>query len=196
MGVEPLNGLAELGTLLSQRQTLAYPVRLCNQNQEPIMTVSMHEGKIVSWLEPGNKNVSLQRMLAWEFTMLFEGSNGHRLECVSIGSRRSFLASEIVAFSANGIVFAESVGTKAVGKNDIVLQIARKAGPTPRNVLLESFAGKSEFKVREAVTWILYTEEVYKKTREILPTNATVFLTCMGSAMRLYNSLHSEQLYQ
>jgi hypothetical protein len=59
MGAEPANGLVELGNLLARRQTLAYPVKLCNQNREPIMTVLMQDGKVVSRLEPGNKHVSL-----------------------------------------------------------------------------------------------------------------------------------------
>jgi hypothetical protein len=58
--------------------------------------------------------------------MLFEGSNGLGLECVSIGTRHSFFASEIIAFSANRIMFAESVGTKADVKNEITLQMPRK----------------------------------------------------------------------
>jgi hypothetical protein len=80
--------------------------------------LSMQDGKVVSRLGSGNTNISLQRMLTRESIMLLGGSNGLG-QCVSIETRRSFLASEIVAFSANGIVFAGSVGAKAKGKNEI-----------------------------------------------------------------------------
>jgi hypothetical protein len=56
IGVEPANGLVELGNLLTRRQTLAYPVKLCNQNREPIMTVLMQDGE---GGEPACKHVSL-----------------------------------------------------------------------------------------------------------------------------------------
>jgi hypothetical protein len=98
-------------------------------------------------------------MLAWESIMLFEGSNGLGLECVSIGTRHSFFGSEIIAFSANGIVFAESVGTKADVKNEITLQMPRKLKPTSQNALLKSITGKSERELRGALSWISYTEE-------------------------------------
>jgi hypothetical protein len=58
------------------------------------------------------KSIFLQRILAWESIMLFEGSNGLGVVCVSIGTGCAFLASEIVAFSANEIAFADSVSTK------------------------------------------------------------------------------------
>jgi hypothetical protein len=73
--------------------------------------------------------------------------------------------------------------------------MARETGPIERNfTLLALLAGELAWTVRDALTWILHTEEVYKKTREILPTDATIFLTCTGALIRLYSGVGWERL--
>jgi hypothetical protein len=120
------------------------------------MTVSMQDGRVVSRLEAGNKSISLQRMLAWESIMLFEGSDG-LLVCVPIGGERSFLASEIVAFSANGIVFAHPVRAKPEVKHEIILCLARESVEiVSRKLLMASVAGKEHRKLRSTVLDIVH----------------------------------------
>jgi hypothetical protein len=96
--------------------------------------------------------------------------------------------------SANVIVFADSVSPESEVKPEIILRMGRKSGIASRNDLLESINGKIRAEAeRSLVLDIVYRRSLREDWGDT-HDKSTIYLTCLGAAMRLHEDLNLERL--
>ncbi|KAH6714484.1 hypothetical protein BKA61DRAFT_734947 [Leptodontidium sp. MPI-SDFR-AT-0119] len=192
LGVSPHHGLATLGETLRKKLPIVYPIRLCDQQNQAVMVVSIEGGKITSSLSSGGHTFSLHRALAWESIMVTQ-SHGD-LCFYFLWTGHTLKPSEIVAFSQEGAAFwhAQPDGHHVLSTflNQIPLPKERwtRSKRQDSNYLPEEGFRAEEYRMgdwHKALTWTIYAQEHYYKTKEWLPATSMIILRAKQSIAML-----------